>query len=93
MYAKTMASVRVALKGPSRAAIQAKIEDVARQTGLDVRPMNAEARFEAGAPVDSCELIQSLHGPSLSEDEIRGRLAPFEDEAADPTVGVRFVVL
>ncbi len=93
MYATTMASVQVALKGPSRAAVQAKIEDVARQAGLDVSPISAVANFVTGAPVDSCELIQSLHGPSLSEDEIRGRLAPLEDETADPTVSVRFVVL
>lgn len=88
-----MASVQVALKGPSRAAIQAKIEDVARQASLDVSPMNAQASFVTGAPAESCELIQSLHCPSLSEDEIRELLAPLEDEDADPAVGVRFVVL
>jgi hypothetical protein len=88
-----MASVQVALKGPSGAAVQAKVEDVARQARLDVSPVNAHASFEAGAPTTTYELIQSLHGPSLSNDEIRARLAPFEDEAIDPTVGVRFVVL
>lgn len=88
-----MASVQVALKGPSDAAVKAKVEDVARQAGLDRSPVNAHASFEAGAPTTTYELIQSLHGPSLSNDEIRTRLAPFEDETADPTVGVRFVVL
>lgn len=73
--------------------MQAKIEEVARKAELDLSPTNAQAHFEAGAPTDTCELIQSLHGPSLSNDEIRARLAPFEDETADPTASVRFVVL
>jgi hypothetical protein len=88
-----MASVQVALKGPSRGVVQAKIEEVARQAELDLSPINAEARFEAGGQTETCELIQSLHGPSLSQNEIKARLAPFEDETTDPTVGVRLVVL
>jgi hypothetical protein len=88
-----MASVQVALKGPSGAAVQARVEDVARRAGLEVSPVNAHASFEAGPSPNPYELIQSLHAPSLSNDELRARLAPFEDEAVDPTVGVRFVVL
>ncbi len=72
---------------------RAKIEEVARKAELDLSPVNVRAGFTAGAPPETHEVIQSVHGPSLTEDQLRARLAPYEDETTDPTVGVRFVVL
>lgn len=72
---------------------RAKIEEVARKAELNLSPLNVRAGFTAGAPTETHEVIQSIHGPALSEDDLRARLAPYEDEITDPTVGVRFVVL
>lgn len=88
-----MASVQVAAIGPSDVLARAKIEEVARKAQLSLSPVNVRAGFTAGATTETHEVIQSIHGPSLSEDDIRERLAPYEDETTDPTVGVRFVVL
>ncbi len=88
-----MGTVQIALKGPSAAAVQARLEAIARDAGVDLSPFNVTASFVAGAPTTSYEMISALHAPSLDEDEIRAKLAPFENEDADPQVGVRFVVL
>jgi hypothetical protein len=89
-----MASVQVALKGPSRSAVQGRLEEIARLPGLDLSPVNmAWGTIVTGSLTSSIELTSSIHGPSLSAEQIRAMLAPFEDETADPTNAVRFVVL
>ncbi len=88
-----MASLDVALKGPSQAAVVARLEQIAREAQLDLRPFHATASFTAGAPVSTYEMTTAIHGPSLSEDELRARLGRFVDEASDPQVAVRFVIL
>jgi hypothetical protein len=88
-----MASVNVALKGPSTTEVQARLQEIAREAGVDLHPLHATASFTAGAPVSTYEMTSALHAPSLTEEELRARLAPFVDETADPERAVRFVVL
>jgi hypothetical protein len=88
-----MATVQVALNGPSPAAVQARLEEVARATELSLSPVSVTASFTVGEPTTGHEITSAIHGLSLSENEIRAKLAPFENEDVDPRTGVRFVVL
>jgi hypothetical protein len=88
-----MASVQVALKGPSAAAVQARLEEIARDAGVDLSPVQAMAGFTAGTPTTDHEIVSAMHAPALDEDHLRVKLAPFVDEDADPLVAVRFTVL
>lgn len=88
-----MASVQVALKGPSAAAVQARLEEIAREAGVDLSPVHATASFTAGTPTTGHEIVSAIHAPSLDEEHLRAKLAPFVDEDADPLVAVRFSVL
>ena len=88
-----MATVTVSLIGPSQAAVQAKLEQVARKAGVHLSPYNVTAQFTAGAPPSTYEMTSSLHAPSLDDAQLRAKLEPFEDETADTHVDVRFVVL
>lgn len=88
-----MASLNVALVGPSSAEVQARLQQIAREAEVDLSPFHATASFTAGAPVSTYDMTTTLHAPSLSEDELRAKLEPFVDETADPNVGVRFVLL
>jgi len=89
-----MASVNVSATGPSDAAVRARLEAIARETGLSLNPINARASFETTAGVAGpFEVIHSFHGLSLDEPQVRAALAPFDDAEADPHTGVRVVVL
>jgi hypothetical protein len=88
-----MSSINVALKGPSSAEVQARLQQIAREAEVDLRPLYATASFTAGAPVSTYEMTTTLHAPSLTDGELRARLEPYVDETADPEVAVRFVLL
>jgi hypothetical protein len=89
-----MATVQVALKGPTAAAVKAKAEAVAHETGVSLTPLSATASFEnTGGRHEPVEVIQAFHGHYLDEAQLRAVLAPFEDEDIDPRAGVRVVVL
>jgi hypothetical protein len=87
-----MASVHVALVGPSAAAVHARLEEIARVAEVSLSPMHATARSTFGAPSSTYDMTTSLHAPSLDDEQLRAKLAPFEDESVDPHVGVRFVL-
>jgi hypothetical protein len=89
-----MASVDVSASGPSDVAVRARLEAIARETGLSLNPINARASFvTAGGLAGPFEVIHSFHGPSLTEAQVRTALGPYEDAQADPNAGVRVVVL
>jgi hypothetical protein len=88
-----MASVEVSLRGPSQAAVQARLEQIAREAEVDLHPLHATASFTAGSPTSTYEMTTALHAAALDEDQLRARLTSFVDEAADPAVAVRFVLL
>jgi hypothetical protein len=88
-----MASVNVALGGPSSTEVQARLRHIASQAEVELSPLYATASFTAGAPVSTYEMTTALHAPPLNDAELRAQLAPFVDEEADPHVAVRFVVL
>jgi hypothetical protein len=87
-----MASVRVALSGPSHAALQARVEQIAREAELRVSPYNQVNEMTSdGTP--TYKSMWWLESSSLDETQLRAALTPFLDEDADPEVDVRVVIL
>ena len=56
-------------------------------------PYNKTTGFETDGSATVNEITAWLNAPLLNDDEFRAKLAPFENEEADPRVGVQFVVL
>jgi hypothetical protein len=88
-----MASVNVALNGPSSLAVQTRLQQIAHDAQVNLHPLYATASFTAGAPVSSYEMTTAIHAPPLTNAELRAKLEPYVDAQADPLVGVRFVLL
>jgi hypothetical protein len=87
-----MGSVQVALLGPSAAAVQTRLQEIAGAVEAEVSPFNVIAGFDTDGSTTTHEAISAILAQSLSDDELAARLMAFQDETVNPHEGVRFIV-